>query len=177
MNLVKLAIFTLFLGPFLPFKGPILHYAWVLDVHDGDSVTLDLGDQWIKGRLLYIDAPELGQTCERRQIGLESKTFLNRLILNKRVSFISHGQDLYHRHLVEVFYQNQSVSLTMVSEGVSLLYPQTRFSSMKEKKTFLDAFWQARKNKLGLHQCSILETPKHYRKRQKKSLPRKAKLT
>ncbi len=174
---MKLAIFTLFLGPFLPFKGPILHSAWVLDVHDGDSVTLKWGAKIIKSRLLYIDAPELGQTCEGERIGEQSKDFLNRLILNKKVSFITHGKDIYQRYLVEVFYQNHSVSLTMVKEGTVLLYAQSRFPSLKEKKTFLDAFWQARKNKLGLHRCSILETPKHYRKRQKKSLPRNTKLT
>ncbi|MFZ4715689.1 MAG: thermonuclease family protein [Bacteriovoracaceae bacterium] len=164
----KLAIFTLFSVWILVAPMQVGHLGLVVLVHDGDSITLKVGEEIVKTRLLYIDAPELSQTCEGQKIGLQAGKTLQALILGKEIIFYDYGRDIYGRRLVEVFYQNQSLNLKMVKMGMSTLYARSRFESIKQKKTYLNAFYDAKKAKVGLHQCSRFEMPWHFRKRQKK---------
>jgi micrococcal nuclease len=140
----------------------------VLSVHDGDSLTLLVNGKIWKTRLLYIDSPELNQDCENHHIGKMSQQFLEKILKIKFIRFYEHGTDIYERHLVEVFDQNHSINLKMVESGFSTLYPYSHFENLHQKQTFLNAFLFAKKKKLGLHQCLRLESPWHFRKRQKK---------
>jgi micrococcal nuclease len=140
----------------------------VLSVHDGDSMTLLVEGKIWKTRLLYIDAPELKQSCEERSVGKLAQQYLQQLVQGKAVRIYDFGLDLYDRHLVEVFDQNQSVNLKMVESGFTTLYPYSHFETIPQKQTFLSAFIEAKKKKYGLHQCLKLESPWHFRKRQKK---------
>jgi micrococcal nuclease len=166
--LTKLAIFTLFSSWFMVSSAPRSFMGLVLSVHDGDSLTLLVNGGIWKTRLLYIDAPELSQSCERFPIGQRSQQFLEHELLGKSVRVYDFGLDLYQRHLVEVFDQNQSMNLKMVESGYSTLHPYSHFENIHKKQTFLSAFLDAKKKKYGLHQCSHLESPWHFRKRQKK---------
>jgi endonuclease YncB( thermonuclease family) len=140
----------------------------VLSVHDGDSLTLLVDGQVWKTRLVYIDSPELNQYCENRQIGKMSQQFLEEKLKGKFIRFYEYGSDIYERHLVEVYEHNHSINLKMVESGFSTLYPYSHFETLYQKQTFLNAFLFAKKKKLGLHQCLRLESPWHFRKRQKK---------
>jgi endonuclease YncB( thermonuclease family) len=86
---------------YTPFKwigGPV--NARVLDVYDGDTVTLGfrMNDTLtaFQGRLMGIDTPEIRTRNEQEKAkGLEAKTILIRLVLDKDVIVWFAGNDKY----------------------------------------------------------------------------------
>lgn len=86
---------------YAPFKwigGPV--NARVLDVYDGDTVTLGFRMNGVltsfSGRLMGIDTPELRSRNEQEKAkALEAKTVLIRLVLDKDVTVWFAGNDKY----------------------------------------------------------------------------------
>lgn len=82
--------------------------AEVIDVHDGDTLTVKQGWQRVKVRLCGIDAPELGQP-----LGRQSREYLRGLIARagqlpgaatgNRVTLYGSDRDRYGRLVAEVF--------------------------------------------------------------------------
>lgn len=92
----------------------------VLDVHDGDTVTVEEREGKIhKIRLDGIDAPELAQPY-----GREAAATLSTKILDKEVEVVVSTTDKYGRTVGEIFYHGQSMNLRQVTLGSAWHYKQ-----------------------------------------------------
>lgn len=105
-----------------------VYRALVVDVYDGDTVTLkvDLGfnvSTKVKARLHGIDAPEV--RGEERPEGLKARDFLRDMILNKEVTIRTHRdkQGKYGRWLVEIFADELNICKELVDNGYASIYP------------------------------------------------------
>ena len=94
---------------------------------DGDSLAV--GQQEV--RLHGIDAPELGQNCNRNgqtwDCGRAAADQLNKLIAGQSVSCVSVGRDRYGRMLGQCRVGDRSLNQAMVATGYALAY--RRYSS------------------------------------------------
>ena len=103
--------------------------ALVIDVYDGDSITveLDLGFKiqfTAKIRLANIDTPEI--RGEERPDGLISKEWVENKILNKWV-IIKTNKDKtgkYGRYLGEIWLEGEEISINeqLINEGLAERY-------------------------------------------------------
>jgi endonuclease YncB( thermonuclease family) len=87
-------------------------------VVDGDTLVLDK----TRIRLEGIDAPETGQTCNRKgsgtwPCGAAASAELARLLRGNAVSCEPHGQDKYGRTLAVCFADGRNVNAQMVRQG------------------------------------------------------------
>lgn len=90
----------------------------VTHVSDGDTMVLkDSLGKTHKVRIDGIDAPEMGQ-----DFGKQSKSFLEKLILNKRVSVEVVGIDQYRRILGVVSVNGTDVNKAMLRNGMAWQY-------------------------------------------------------
>lgn len=92
-------------------KTLILSLAFVVTVHDGDTLKLDDGRII---RLSGIDAPEITQPY-----GIESRDLLGKLIRKKTIRIETRGTDRYGRTVGEIFVGNKSINRSMVSRGAA----------------------------------------------------------
>lgn len=169
--MIKFAIFTIFFGFFFEINHtPYSQEAKVLEVYDGDTLRLSLSfpfKRLIKARLLYIDAPELHQTCLTQdfKIGEWSKQVLSTLTLNKTLRVKMYGKDIYGRFLVEVFDQDKSVNLSLVERGAVLLYPYSQFQSENTLLMYVEKFKMSYQKSRGIFACTKFVNPKVFRKK------------
>lgn len=101
--------------------------AWegtVMDVHDGDTITLAPGgarDTPIAIRLYGIDAPELAQ-----KYGITSRDALRRMLPRESiVQVIPMGMDRYGRSTGLVIHAGQGINAAMLREGQAWLYKRS----------------------------------------------------
>jgi micrococcal nuclease len=135
----------------------------VIDVHDGDTITVKYSNGIReKIRLLGVDAPEL----EQRPHGIQAKTYLRRLILNKRVRLESDQQtlDKFGRRLSYVYAGSKFINQRIVANGWALssnIRPNTRY-----EKTLALAQRQARTANAGVwnSRSRLAITPSNWRK-------------
>lgn len=86
--------------------------AKVITVMDGDTVLVLYNGLKIKIRLANIDAPEKDQAY-----GMQSKDFLERLLLKKRVRVVPQAMDQYGRTVGLVYLDGRSVNEEQVRRG------------------------------------------------------------
>lgn len=91
----------------------------VLNIYDGDTVTVACGGQRERVRLYCIDAPEMDQEPWGRQ----SRDYLRR-ITPAQVSIVTHDRDRYGRLIGELFDGERSLNLALVEAGEAVVYPQ-----------------------------------------------------
>lgn len=110
----------------------LYHYrALVTDVHDGDTITVDLDlgfHVWVRGekiRLAGIDAPELGGDTKPQ--GEAAGNFLRDLVLNKNVIIQtikapngSDKQEKFGRYLGVIWLDGANVNDLLVSKGYAV---------------------------------------------------------
>ncbi len=106
---------------------PAVNYvyeAFVLDVYDGDTVTLrvDLGfhtQTVVKARLAGIDTPELrGGTGETKAAAKAARDFLRDLILFRDVTIKTTKTGKYGRWIVDIFLSTgDNVNNILVNRG------------------------------------------------------------
>ena len=167
--MVKSALVASFL---LCCVSPAFGYkAIVISCHDGDTVRVrhvyrvhgvnrKYSDEQINGsariRLAGIDAPELSQP-----FGIESRNYLERLILGQKVDIHEHAIDRYGRTVAEITTTGGvDVNHKLVARGFAWCYPAF---AKKDKKLFtLEA--KARQNGVGLWASPHPEPPWVYRK-------------
>lgn len=134
----------------------------ILKVYDGDTLLVKHGSFQQKVRLTPIDAPEKGQPF---LIGGGDAGDFSRRCLKKRLSkkglLSIKGHDIYGRILGDI----DGVSLQLIQDGCSALYPQATFSSRMEKIHFAQAWLKARKLKRGVWAFGGFEQPKAWRKK------------
>lgn len=84
---------------------------------DGDSVTANCGGSSLRIRLAGIDAPELKQ-----QYGVESRSALQDLILQKAVQVTPIKRDRYRRDISRITIDEEDVSSAMIKGGHAWVY-------------------------------------------------------
>lgn len=101
-----------------------LYYYWakVVDVYDGDTITveIDLGftsKRLEKLRLAGINAPELKK--EEREAGLKSRDILRKWILDKKVVVLTEKDKTgkYGRYIATVYYDGENINKKLVDQG------------------------------------------------------------
>ena len=136
----------LFLSTFLISFADEMGY--VNKVTDGDTVHItNINGDSIKIRLLYIDSPEYDQPY-----GIESKTILEKLVLNKYVYIQTNRYDKYKRALGTIFYQKKDINLEMIKFGAAWHYKKYALSNqnMKDFIMYSENEKLAKQRKIGL---------------------------
>ncbi|WP_462427877.1 thermonuclease family protein [Fusobacterium varium] len=126
----------------------------VIRVSDGDTLLLQSGSQRIKVRMYGIDAPELKQSY-----GEDSKSYLEKRILNKNVDVKVINEDKYGRKVGKVFYKNKDINLEMIKTGNAWFY---EYHAKKEKE-YRKASKSAQEQKLGLWKDKNPQNPRNFR--------------
>jgi micrococcal nuclease len=116
--------FALFsLGHELSLARPAMHEAQVIEVNDGDTVTIRLDSETYRTRLAGIDAPEMGQ----RPWGRKAKEHLIGIMRDSgwmvfvETDIVKH--DKYDRLLAYLWTkQNKLINERMVRDGYAVLF-------------------------------------------------------
>ena len=104
-------------------------YGKVIDVYDGDTVTLAFSYKNIlwqhKCRIYGLDCAEIRtKNLQEKKVGHEAKTFLSNLILNKIVwiDFIENKNDKYGRLLASLKLNDQHIKTLMIENNFGYEY-------------------------------------------------------
>jgi endonuclease YncB( thermonuclease family) len=138
----------------------------LLTIYDGDTVFLSHGSYRFKLRFSKIDSPEMGQSflSGLGGGGEMSLQCLRRLLKKEKTLTVQiEGTDIYKRYLGDV----NHLSLSLIKEGCTTIYPYARFSSKKEKFNYLTQFKNAKAHKKGLWSLGGLVQPKFWRRANK----------
>lgn len=137
-----------------------------LRVLDGDTIEVQRKREssWEKVRLVYIDAPEMGQ----KPWGKRAKTFLISQLKKREVKVRIRGRGYYGRLLGEVWVRDKSVNLELIKKGYAFLYPWSQFETVEQAKSYKGEASLAKDRKKGVWRKRVTK-PWRYRKRQKVS--------
>ncbi len=92
----------------------------VINVHDGDTVTLLVkNNRAIKVRLSQIDAPEIGQAY-----GHNAKRSLARLVAGKRIRLEQETSDRYGRTVGTLWQGDKNINREQIKLGMAWAYRQ-----------------------------------------------------
>ena len=133
--------------------APRLEQARVVSVHDGDTITVRVGGQTEKVRLLGIDSPELNdERRDYRAEGYKARDFARGLLLGKTVTLESDprqgNRDAYARLLRYVILgDGTNANEELVRRGYARVYNRFNFSL---KGRFKDAEREAKRSGLGV---------------------------
>ena len=128
----------------------------VIDVHDGDTLTVQETDgDTHKVRLHHIDAPELSQ-----ELGKESQLSLSKLVKGELVEVEVTTKDKYSREVGEVYYRGESVNLRQVLRGHAWHY-----KAYSKEVRFAKAEIFSREQKRGLWNTENPIPPWDFRKK------------
>lgn len=138
----------------------------VLKVYDGDTVLVRHGSLEMKVRFSKIDSPEKGQPFfgNNRDAGAFSKKCLEKFIQRESVLTIE-KEDIYGRIIGDL----DGLSLKLIENGCTTIYPHAVFSSRKEKLKYLLALKKAKASRRGLWQYGGFRQPKLWRKFSKRN--------
>lgn len=131
-------------------------------VLDGDTIILQKDEVRIRVRFANIDAPEISQfAISGEPVGLWSKNFLERLVLDKAVRFKSLSTDIYGREIGIIYLKGVNINLKMVRAGHAVYY------QYKTSNYYRSSQSQAKIKRLGLWQTKGIIAPWEYRRRSK----------
>lgn len=120
----------------------------VMEVHDGDTVSLKYGAYLWKLRLSRIDAPEMKQPFMSGEAGAGklSRECLKKILKSQTTILEVEGFDIYGRILGNAGEAN----FLMIRNGCADLYPYSRYKNKSEKWQFVKAHTKARARHLGI---------------------------
>lgn len=130
----------------------------VVDVHDGDSITVLVDKVQNKIRLDAIDAPEAKQP-----FGEVSRKALANMVAGKQVEVNFTKRDRYRRIIGRVKVGQTDVNLEQVKKGMAW-----HFTEHNKEKVYADAQAQAKAKRQGLWVDPKPVAPWEFRKRLKK---------
>ncbi len=144
----------------------------MINVHDGDTLTVQQGWQKVKVRLCGIDAPELAQS-----LGVESRNQLRQFIASAGNQVILYGNDIdrYGRRVAEVFVpdptpqqpeQEKVLNDEMVRVGMAYHYAKYSDRCPNGRSGLVKAEAEAQSKRLGVWSVANAVKPWDYRKRQ-----------
>ena len=145
----------------LPYSRPVPKMTVVgrvLEVYDGDTVTVLDGLRKFRVRLYGIDAPEAVQ-----DYGIESRDLLRKLILGKTVAVAVMDVDPYGRAVARITSGETDVNAEMIREGAAWHY--RHFAP--QETAFAEAETAARAARKGLWNAPSPMPPWDYRKQAK----------
>lgn len=89
----------------------------VIDVHDGDTITILISEKKEKIRFIGVDCPELKQ-----QYGLQAKEFTKTELLNQyvRIDTDTAKRDKYNRILGYVYKNTSFINAELLKKGLCL---------------------------------------------------------
>jgi len=91
----------------------------VVNVADGDSITVLRGREQVKVRMVDIDAPE-----KRQAFGNRSKEALEDLVKGQEVRVVERGKDKYQRTLGRIYRGDLDVNAELVRQGTAWSFRQ-----------------------------------------------------
>ena len=150
------------------------HSLKVIRVYDGDTIKAKGDGTVIKVRLVGIDAPECnGRRSHHGQpYSLESKRYLEAMILNKVVDIQYLRPDKNNFYLGEIFLEGKSINLEMIRSGFAEAY-QWKSLGAFSLEPFLVAERDAKALKKGMWvQGNSYVSPALWRETVKKRLTR-----
>jgi len=136
----------------------------VLEVHDGDTISVFLNGKREKIRLIGIDAPELDQ----KPWGNKARIHLLDLIKTSHwyvsLEYDLEKRDKHGRLLCYVWSSNREMlNLRMIKDGYAMLF--TVPPNIRHVNEFRNAQLEARKKKIGIWSMKGLkESPSKYRR-------------
>ena len=122
--------------------------AEVIDVYDGDTLTVELDGVRERVRLIGIDAPEIRGPAH--ELALAAGAYLASLVAGETVDLVLgvKGRDRYGRLLAYVYLDGLFINLEMVRAGCAVTY--TVPPDVAHANEFLEAEREARANRQGL---------------------------
>jgi len=140
--------------------------ARIIEINDGDTVTLSVNNNIFRARLIGIDAPEMGQ----RPWGEKAKRHLERLVKPAEKIIIEtdiERLDKYNRLLVYLFKEDGTfINEKMLLDGYAVLL--TIPPNVKYVDRFVKAEKTARRLKKGIWgKNGLKERPIDYKERQR----------
>ena len=145
--------------------------AKVINVGDGDTITVNQGGKKVKVRMGCIDSPELKQgflgdaSRHRLQALLPSGTPVTLRVIDT---------DQYGRTVAEVFKGSQSINLVMVQEGQAVIYREYFSGCRGSKDQYEQAELRAKQRKLAFWRQGNPMMPWDFRRGITASAPRSA---
>jgi endonuclease YncB( thermonuclease family) len=121
--------------------------ASVTGVVDGNVVTVRLKDgSQHPVRLKGVAAPDL-----RECFGSKTRSWLNELILDKKITLETSGQDEHQLTLATILLGGKNINLEIIRDGFARYYNEhERFLSEKERRDYQSAEAEARRSGIGL---------------------------
>jgi micrococcal nuclease len=164
-SLAVLTVALFSLGHELSLARPAMHEAQVMEVNDGDTVTIRLDSGTYRTRLVGIDAPEMGQ----RPWGRRAKEHLIGIMRDSgwmvfvETDIVKH--DKYDRLLAYLWTkQNELINERMVRDGYAVLF--TLSPNVKYADRLAQAESRARNEMKGIWgPKGLRENPFKYRER------------
>lgn len=117
--LVTLLLVSCKSSPFLSLSMEKVLHGQVIDVLDGDTVKLRSDWHIYKIRLAGIDAPE-----KQQAYGVQSKIYLEHLIVDKDVSIKVVSCDQYGRYVGRIYLGGKDINGEMIRSGYAWHYYQ-----------------------------------------------------
>jgi len=130
----------------------------VIRVHDGDTLTLKIGNENTNIRFARIDAPELKQP-----FGKESGDYLRNMVNGKTVTVNVDTIDRYGRAVGTVMIGNHNINMQMVQDGYAWVYRE--YSKGGDDLMLLEK--DARARRIGLWMLDNPIYPSDFRKAKK----------
>ncbi len=133
----------------------------VVSVADGDTITVLVGRDQVKVRLIEIDAPEKAQA-----FGNKAKQALSTMVFDKVVKVDERGKDRYQRTLGRVVVNGLDVNAEMVRQGYAWVYRK-----YSKNPALLQLEAEAKESKAGLWADAKAIPPWQWRLDQKAPAP------
>jgi len=149
--------------PVRPQKAPVAMPGQVTIISTGDGDTLRVNQQGksITVRVACVDAPETAQ----QPWGSQSAARLKQLLPpGQGVQLRTVDRDRYGRTVAELFLGNQSVGMTMVKDGMAVVYPQYLNGCPANKAQYLQAEATAKQARRGVWSDPKFVMPWDFRK-------------
>jgi endonuclease YncB( thermonuclease family) len=135
-------------------------YYIISKVIDGDTYHINSNGEKIKIRMEGIDAPEKGMPYYK-----ESKEFLKRLCLGKKIKLIQSSKDSYGRIIAKTYLDDDTeLGQEMLKNGMAWHFKKYSQDTLLSRLEI-----EAQNNHLGLWKDSNPIAPWDYRKKQKKA--------
>ncbi|MGL5904243.1 MAG: thermonuclease family protein [Cetobacterium sp.] len=130
----------------------------VIKVADGDTITVQNGEEKVRVRFYGVDAPE-----KKQEYGVKSLDVLKKMIDGKVVEIKQKDKDQYGRVVGEVYFEGKNLNLYMLENGHVWWYKQYS----KNEKEYEAAEKKAKDKKLGLWKENNPTPPWEFRRKNK----------
>ena len=145
--LVAFLLFGLLVAPALAYeiKGKVINVA------DGDTITVRDGTENYRIRLASIDAPETGNGSDRpgQPYGEASRRFLANQVAGKAVALECFEEDRYGRHICNVLMGEVTANQLLVDAGLAWANRQGKDKYLRDR-SLLGLQADAKANQRGL---------------------------